>query len=183
MDIEYLRSRISYDSETGDLTWKHLTEDVEPNDAARMPFNRQFAGKKMWNVAKRGYLVVRIKNKTLYAHRVAWAIHFGEWPKRDIDHINRNPLDNRICNLRDCSRSVNIHNKLTEREFYRGVNKGKNCRRYTAKFTHNKKVYRLGVFESAVDAAKAYDKKARETHGEYAITNFDENGNGKIFHE
>ena len=45
--------------------------------------------------------------KLIYAHRAAWAIHFGEWPKGEIDHINGDASDNRIINLRVVNRTEN----------------------------------------------------------------------------
>ena len=65
-------------------------------------------------VCENGYMYVNTKfgNKVL-AHRLAWLLHHGEWPKGDIDHINRNRSDNRIENLRDVSRSANLLNHDT----------------------------------------------------------------------
>jgi len=45
------------------------------------------------------------------AHRLAWALHTGHWPKDVIDHINRDKHDNRFCNLRDVPLHVNAQNK------------------------------------------------------------------------
>lgn len=59
----------------------------------------------------RGYLVISHKKKSLKAHRVAYALHYGKWPENELDHINRDPLDNRICNLRDADRILNNLNR------------------------------------------------------------------------
>ncbi len=59
----------------------------------------------------RGYLVISHNKKSLKAHRVAYALHYGKWPENELDHINRDPLDNRICNLRDANRVLNNLNR------------------------------------------------------------------------
>jgi hypothetical protein len=57
-----------------------------------------------------GYVNVRIDGKLYKAHRLAWLYEHGVWPGGVIDHINNNPSDNRLVNLRDVSQSVNMHN-------------------------------------------------------------------------
>ena len=51
-----------------------------------------------------GYILIGLLGKRYRAHRLAWLYVYGTWPKHDIDHINRNRSDNRICNLRDVTR-------------------------------------------------------------------------------
>ncbi len=60
---------------------------------------------------KDGYLILKIKKKQFKAHRVAWFLNYGEFPNGEIDHINRNRTDNRIENLRVCTRLQNNRNK------------------------------------------------------------------------
>lgn len=59
---------------------------------------------------KDGYLNIKFKGKLYKAHRLAWFLYYTEWPKQEIDHINRIPDDNRIENLRDVSRLINAKN-------------------------------------------------------------------------
>lgn len=56
------------------------------------------------------YLQVCVLNRYFLLHRVAWVLMRGEWPQGEIDHINRNGLDNRWSNLRDVPRSINGRN-------------------------------------------------------------------------
>jgi len=59
---------------------------------------------------KDGYLILKIKGTHYKAHRIVWLMHNGEFPKGEIDHINRNRTDNRIENLRVVDRKTNANN-------------------------------------------------------------------------
>jgi hypothetical protein len=96
-------------------------------------------------------------------------------PHLVVDHINRNGLDNRKQNLRICTKLQNQHNRRPGRNGsskYKGVRWSKRDKKFRAGITCNKKTYYLGMFDDEIDAAKAYDKKARELFGEYAYLNF-----------
>ena len=90
-----------------------------------------------------------------------------------IDHINHNTLDNRKCNLRICTRQQNSSNRLTQKNTtgFKGVEL-RESGRYRARIRFNKKGITIGHFSNKIEAAKAYDKKARELFGEFAHTNF-----------
>lgn len=68
------------------------------------------------SIDKDGYLIIKIKGKQYKAHRLVYAYFNNEFPKGEIDHINRNKLDNRIENLRVVSRIENIkkQNNITK---------------------------------------------------------------------
>jgi hypothetical protein len=72
-------------------------------------------GKQAGYVDGQGYISVGYKGKILAAHRLAWILYYGEWPKFEIDHINRNRSDNRIENLRDVSHGKNMLNRVPGR--------------------------------------------------------------------
>ncbi|MHC4799928.1 MAG: AP2 domain-containing protein, partial [Planctomycetota bacterium] len=92
-----------------------------------------------------------------------------------VDHINHNGLDNRKSNLRLCTRAQNCYNSRSfnnKSSRYKGVSWDKQRKRFVAYIRCNGKCYNLGRFKSETEAARAYDKKAKELFGEYAYLNF-----------
>jgi len=93
-----------------------------------------------------------------------------------IDHINHDGLDNRKCNLRVCSNSQNQCNmlKTNKSSKYKGVHlRTYNKKQYwCSQIVKNGKKEYIGIFNNEIDAAKAYDKRAKEAFGEFSYCNF-----------
>ena len=92
-----------------------------------------------------------------------------------VDHIDHNGLNNARSNLRLCTIAQNSRNMLSNNgstSKYKGVCWHKTKKKWAATIQFNKKTYHLGHFEDEIDAAKAYDKKAKELFGEFAYLNF-----------
>lgn len=122
-----------------------------------------------------GYMRFEFNRKKLYVHRVIWFLHYGRWPVGEIDHINGNPRDNRIENLRDCSHAENLRNSAPSGERkYKGAFLVKRLGRWKACIHYEGKNYHLGYFASLERAALAYDAKAIELYGAFARLNFPE---------
>ena len=89
------------------------------------------------------------------------------------DHINGDPLDNRKENLRNCTISENGGNRKKTKNptssKYKGVRWRKNRWECSIKY-RNKRIY-LGRFENEINAAKQYDKIAKQLFGEFANLN------------
>ena len=92
-----------------------------------------------------------------------------------VDHIDRNGLNNCRSNLRLCTPAQNNLNKFLNSygsSKYKGVNWAKIKKKWRAEVQFDNKMYYLGYFTDEIDAAKAYDEKASQLHGEFACLNF-----------
>ena len=118
-----------------------------------------------------GYIVLGVRYKTIRAHRLVWLLHYGKWPVNFIDHVNGNPSDNRIENLREASYAENNRNRSINRKNtsgFKGVTYDKSRRNWTAKITVGNKTSNLGRFPTPEEAHSAYCAAARKLHGEFA---------------
>lgn len=153
-DVRHLRECLSYDAETGVLRWKARRSNVP-------------AGTVAGYVDHRGYRFIRL-GKLLLAHRVAWAIHYGAWPERDIDHRNADKGDNRIANLRLASRPQNNANAHSRTALPKGCYRLKNRQRWYSQIKVNGRNVRLGTFATPEAAAAAFMRAHQMAHGEYS---------------
>lgn len=92
-----------------------------------------------------------------------------------IDHVNRTPLDNRRKNLRFATMRQNLINRALPRKGeFRGVHRSGKGGRWRARIDSNGKRINLGTYDTAAEAARAYDTAACVYHGEFAVLNFPE---------
>ena len=165
-DEDYIKDNLRYDSDTGDLWW------IKRNKG------RCF-DKPVGTFDKiTGYVRVGCTSggvfRSYLAHRLAWFLYHGDWPKEDIDHINNIRDDNRIVNLREATRRENHGNrKVLEggSSKYKGVSWYKRYCNWIAKIKINYKQIHLGYYTTEEEAALAYNKAALEHFGEYAKIN------------
>ena len=109
-----LKELLHYDPGTGVFVWKNII-------TANQKKNGDVAG----GYDDKGYIKIRINYKHYLAHRLAWLYVYGEWPSKHLDHINRNPSDNRISNLREATHLENNKNASKRKDNtsgYKGVN-------------------------------------------------------------
>lgn len=126
-----------------------------------------------WRLHSGGYVVRSVwlggRNHSVYMHREIINPPDG----MVIDHKNRNKTDNRRSNLRVCTQNENLCNSIRRAGQYKGVYQDlNNSPRFFASITKGRKTVNLGSYGSAEEAARAYDKAAKELHGEFARLNF-----------
>jgi hypothetical protein len=128
-----------------------------------------------WNVAEQkctsyASRAIKVNGKwtTQYMHRLIMDAPVG----MDVDHINRNGIDNRKENMRICTRSQNLQWKRpTGASGYKGVYWCKNKKKWRVQIKVDDKRMSLGSYSNKIDAAKAYDTAAKIAHGEFAYIN------------
>lgn len=159
MKVSELRELLKYDYETGLIYFRERTPDQFNNPTFQKrvwscnKFNSRCANKPAFTSVKpNGYLSGGICNKTFLAHRVAWALFYGDWPEGDIDHIDHNKQNNRISNLRIVTKAENNRN-LPSYGKVLGVNKYHN-NKYRVTIGIKGKTKHLGYFDDFMDAVK-----------------------------
>lgn len=161
---ELLRRLLRYDCGTGKLFWRRRSREMFANARVQGAWNVQRADKEAFTADNgNGHRKSRIFGVVLYAHRVVWAYVHGVWPDGVIDHVNGDPSDNRICNLRVVTHAENMRNmRLSERNTSGvcGVYRHKPSGKWIAAIKANGKSKHLGYFSDfrdAVEARKAAD--------------------------
>lgn len=182
--VDVLRQLVRLDPETGRLYWLPRKAELTPSgtySAERRcaAWNAKWPGTEaLATPDQHGYRGGRIFNHHYKAHRVVFALIEGRWPTDEIDHINGDPSDNRFANLREASRSDNVCNRRGSlaTSARKGVYWAKhaNMWRVECKTRQSGRLHRVhvGYFKDENEAALAYDKAARELHGEFARLNF-----------
>ena len=154
---------LKYEPDTGRLFWKprgiHLFQGRKiPAERCAKIWNSQNAGAEA--LTARGPYGTRkgaIHNHVEHAHRVAWLLGTGAWPEHYIDHINGDPADNRLVNLRDVTHQVNMRNqkmRSTNKSGVTGVMWSPALQRWRADI-YAGRPYHLGYFDTIEEAAAA----------------------------
>lgn len=171
---EELRQLLRYDPDTGKLYWKERGERFCPSSADMRRWNSRHSGKEaLTSLNANGYFAGHVMNRSLLAHRVIWALHYGEWPENEIDHINCNRADNRLCNLRQASLTENARNRPKRSgtsSLPKGVATVNRSSKFQARIRHDGRLLYLGCYDSIDQAHAAYCEAAKRYHGEFART-------------
>jgi hypothetical protein len=143
-EIELIRSTFTYNPENGALT-------------RLKSYHKRYISETFGTANGKGYMLVRIGKKKYNVHRLAWILHHGYNPD-EVDHINHDKKDNRICNLREVSRLEQMKNRAlgvnnTSGRIGVSMEKG----RWKAHIGINRKRIHLGFFDTFDEACAARD--------------------------
>jgi len=155
--LEDFKAHLRYEPETGHLYW------------AKTLSRRAVAGKRAGSPSH-GYVSLGFRGKQIPAHVIIWFMQTGEWPGKEVDHINGDRSDNRIENLRLATDSEQQCNRRMDRRNSSGV-KGvywnKNARKWQAYITKHGRITYLGIYASIEDARAARARAEEHLHGEF----------------
>ena len=147
-----LKSILDYNPNTGMFKWKVLPKKSTRNKIGC------YAG--CLNIND-GYVVIVINGKTYRAHRLAWFYFYGNWPKRQVDHIDMDKQNNSIKNLRDVTARTNKSNNKLRQEG-RLLGTSRHDGKWQARIYINPKDVHLGTFNTELEAHEAYKKALAE---------------------
>lgn len=108
-------------------------------------------------------------NKSIKMHR-----EIMKFPLSRIDHKDRNGLNNQKDNLRKCTHAQNMRNRRKKSgcsSQFKGVTWCKELQKWKGKITFDGKIIHIGYFDNEIDAALAYNVKAIELFGQFALLN------------
>jgi hypothetical protein len=170
IDASYVRTRLTYDPSSGKLTWLPKTVRAGAFRRHDLAWNTNYADQETGSVGAYGYLLVNIGGRPHAAHRLAWLIVHGEWPKL-IDHANGIRTDNRLANLREATPTQNCMNAAMRKDNLSGA-KGVSWHPQSGKWRASIKVdgrrKSLGLHGDIASAAEAYTVAAKANFGEFA---------------
>lgn len=154
---ELVKELLDYNPTTGIFIWKKRNNKW---------FDSRFAGKRAGTILKIGYEMIIVMRQRMLSHRLAWLWYYGEYPKFTIDHLDKNPMNNSIKNLRDVPQSVNNFNRnvKTGKSGITGIHQTTDGI-WEASYTSSQFRYRFGRFKTVEEAKIAYD---------YGINHLDE---------
>ena len=161
--LEYLNECFNYDPETGVLAWRerpasHFNDtDWRTKEETAVFWNAKYAGTEAGGVNKNtGYHKLTLGGKLYRSHRIAFKLGTGREPDAELNHINHDRADNRLCNLENSSRGEQCRSKRTwvgNKTGYVGV-KETMGNRFEASCRLDGKKLHLGTFNTAEEAGK-----------------------------
>ena len=154
MNQQTLKSIVTYSD--GNLFWKSKRNGINSTNSLG------------W-ITDKGYLRCEINSVTYYIHRLVFLYHNGYMPKA-IDHIDGNPLNNKIENLRACSQAENMQNykkPKTNTSGIKNVSWASRQKKWHVRVKSGNKDCHIGFFDSKFEAACAAYSARNKLHGEF----------------
>ena len=170
---EMLKALLTYEPETGVFRWKERPPEMFEDGCGRYNkernckrWNNQWADTEAGTTRPDGYKIITVKRRRYRSHHLAFLYVHGFLPG-ELDHIDNNPSNNRISNLREATRSQNMANSYNRRA-NRGVCWHRAAGKWEAHITINRKKHYLGLFRTQEEAAAARKAAAKEQFGEFS---------------
>jgi hypothetical protein len=155
---ERLRELLDYNPKNGEFVWRVSCRGTKAGDIAGTS-------------GTEGRRHITIGYSRYKAHRLAWLYVYGSFPTKLIDHINGDPTDNRIANLREATMSENLHNQRAAHKHNKtgilGVQWRQDKNKFRTRIVVSGKEINLGYFDTAEEAKEAY-LAAKAKHHEFA---------------
>lgn len=157
---EQLKKALSYNPESGEFTWiKRISIRINVGDIAGV-------------IHPHGYRYITLFGERYKASRLAWLYMTGEWPINQIDHINRDRLDDRFCNLREVTNAQNQHNRsLNKQGTITGIQGVyfTNNNTYMARLKHKGKYVFRKNFKTLEEAQDAIIEARKKYHTHFNV--------------
>lgn len=155
------REVLIYDDQTGEMRW-------------RTDQGKRAAGQPVGSQSSSGHLQTWIDGNLYQVHRLAWLLHYGEWPVLFLDHVDGDRANNKIANLRQANGSQNCANRAPARKMHgslKGASYCKMSKRWKSSITKDGRARYLGCFKTEREAHDAYCSAAKQLHGDFARFN------------
>lgn len=147
-----------------------LFEDIGHTLKRKVSRGKAAAGSVITQTGNHGYLRVRVDGEYYLVHRLLWRMRTGVWPDR-VDHIDRNPLNNRADNLREVTHAQNMQNtkmQVNNTSGHRGVSWHKASQKWIVQINNHGKSTYGGLHHCKETAIKTYNQLQQSLHGAYA---------------
>jgi hypothetical protein len=167
---ELLKQIVHYSPETGIFTWLPRPDYFFGDSMHAQSWNSRFAGKQAGSTKSNGYVYIIIFYKPYLAHRLAFLYMTGKIPA-EIDHVFRNPSDNRWEHLRSVTRQQNKMNVGVQKNNtsgHRGVAWCADRKKWAARICVGGRTINIGRYTNIHEAIEARRVAEAEFFGEYA---------------
>lgn len=159
-----IKAWFDYNAETGEIRWKDwISPEWYKNKKWHETYMQEKAGKLVdFYEHPSGYLKISVmETHSIYAHQIVWVLTYGKMPEGVIDHIDGNPQNNTVENLRDVSQKINCRNQRVSKANTSGVS-GVSWyaprEKWVVYGTGCDKKVTVGYYKSFSEAVKARDK-------------------------
>lgn len=175
--LDYLRQCLRYEPDTGKFFWLERPMWMFADERIWKSWNTRLAGREALTTKdNHGYARSKLAGQMVSGHRLAWYMGHGEHPDNEIDHINGDPGDNRLANLRHVTHAENSRNRKLNRDSrtaWHGVSRDRLTGFWHAEIKFEQREVFLGSFitrEEAIAARRGAERALgfHENHGRSA---------------